>query len=142
MKIHTSSHLVRPEYLNHHGTLYAGTSVDWMVEAAFSAVAQEHGIPDELVCLKIEEMVYKQPVESGDIFVISSTIARASGSSIVVHVEATTQMSRLSCVEGYITFVTWDAQSRISKPHRLSLDEAADARESEIRAGANKFKHK
>jgi len=142
VKIYTTSHLIRPEYLNHHGTLYAGKSVDWMVEAAFSAVAQEHGIPDELVCLKIEEMTFKQPVEAGDILIISATVARASGSSIVMHVESTSQMSRVSCVEGYITFVTWDSQTRTSKPHRICLDEAADARESEIRARAAKFKHK
>ena len=142
VKTYITSHLVRPEYLNHHGTLYAGRSVDWMVEAAFNAVAQEHGIPDEVVCLKIEEMTFKQPVEAGDIYVISAMVARASGSSILMHVEATTQMSRASCVEGYITFVTWDARSRTAKPHRICLDEAADAREAEIRAQAGKFKHK
>lgn len=139
MKTYTTSHLIMPEYLNHHNTLYAGRSVDWMVEAAFNAVAQEHGIPDELVCLKIEEMIFRQPVEMGDIFVISAIVARASGSSIVMHVEATTQMTRSSCVEGYITFVTWDARSRTSKPHRLCLDEPADAREAEIRARAEQF---
>lgn len=142
VKIYTTTHLIRPEYINHHGTLYTGKSVDWMVEAAFNAVAMEHGIPDELLCLKIEEMTFMQPVEAGDILIVSSTVAQASGSSIVMHVEATTQMSRVSCVEGYITFVTWDSRTRTSKPHRICLDEAADARESEIRARAAKFKYK
>lgn len=142
VRIFNSTHLVKSEDLNHHGTLYAGRSVDWMVEAAFNCAAQEHGIPDELVCIKIEEMIYKQPVEAGDIFIINSVVARASGSSILVHVDACTQMSRTSCVEGFITFVSWDAKTRTSKPHRLKMDEPADAREAEIRARAAKYKHK
>lgn len=142
MRTYSSSHLVLNGDLNHHATLYAGRTVDWMVEAAFNCAAQEHGIPDELVCIKIDEIIYKQPVEVGDVFIISARVVRASGSSIVVHVEATTQMSRLSCVEGYITFVSWDSRSRTSKPHRLKLDETADARETETRARAAKFKQK
>lgn len=141
MRTFSSTHLVKYQDLSHHGNLYAGRSADWMVEAAFSCAAQEHGIPDELVCIKIEEISYKQPVEAGDVFMISSRVVRASGSSIVVHVDACTQMSRSSCVEGFITFVSWDAGSRTSKPHRLKMDEAADARETEIRARAAKFKH-
>ncbi|MEL7655970.1 MAG: acyl-CoA thioesterase, partial [Bacillota bacterium] len=43
MKYYQISHLVKSEDLNHHGTLFAGRSAEWLVEAAFVAAASQHG---------------------------------------------------------------------------------------------------
>ncbi len=50
MKEHIISHLVKSEDLNHHGTLFAGRSAEWLVESGFVAAAAEHGRPQDVVC--------------------------------------------------------------------------------------------
>ena len=37
MKITTTNHLIRKEYLNHHDTLYAGRGAEWLIETAYMA---------------------------------------------------------------------------------------------------------
>lgn len=51
-KITATRHLVKGEDLNHHGTLYAGRGVEWMVEAGFiaSSLATES---ENIVCMRI-----------------------------------------------------------------------------------------
>ena len=53
MKIKSFStyHLVKSEDLNHHGTLYAGRSAEWFVEAGF--------IPAQIWCARNTWYVYK-----------------------------------------------------------------------------------
>src|SRR5665254_21309 len=41
MKEYNVSHLVKSEDLNHHGTLYAWRSAEWLVEGAFVAAAAD-----------------------------------------------------------------------------------------------------
>lgn len=43
MKVFKISHLVKSEDLNHHGTLFAGRTAEWLVEAGFVTAAAEHG---------------------------------------------------------------------------------------------------
>lgn len=45
MKVFKISHLVKSEDLNHHGTLFAGRTAEWLVEAGFVTAAAEHGRP-------------------------------------------------------------------------------------------------
>ena len=44
--------LVKSEDLNHHGTLFAGRSAEWFVEAGFVAASSLLN-PKYLICLKI-----------------------------------------------------------------------------------------
>ena len=52
----TTQHLIKSEDLNHHGTLYAGRSAEWLVESGFIAAANLTS-PENIVCLKIHGMV-------------------------------------------------------------------------------------
>ena len=44
----TISHLVRPEDLNHHGTLFAGQTAKWLVEAGVIAAARLTGKAEDV----------------------------------------------------------------------------------------------
>ncbi len=65
MKEYTISHLVKSEDLNHHGTLFAGRSAEWLVEAGFIAAAAEHRRPQDVVCVNIHGFIFKTPVGKG-----------------------------------------------------------------------------
>lgn len=136
MKTYQAAHLVKMGDLNHHGTLFAGRSAEWMVEASFAAAACEHGQPDEIVCVHINGITYKKPIDRGEILVIESRIAKVSATSMVVHAEARSEISGTAYLESYMTFVCIDVATRTKKPHQIVLDEPADDREKELRARA------
>jgi len=46
------SHLVKPEDLQHHGTLFAGRMAEWLVETCFIAASRFVGRPKDIVCVK------------------------------------------------------------------------------------------
>ena len=60
-KMISTRHLVKGEDLNHHGTLYAGRGVEWMVEAGFmtASAATES---EDIVCMRINSLLFSKPV--------------------------------------------------------------------------------
>ena len=68
----TTRHLVRPLDLNHHGTLFAGQMASWFVEAGFIAAASLGGKPDDIVCVQLNDMLFKKPVHLGDIIMVKT----------------------------------------------------------------------
>ncbi len=64
LKTHSICRLVKSEDLNHHGTLFAGKTAMWFVEAGFIAAASlTH--PENIVCINVHGMLFKKPVRSG-----------------------------------------------------------------------------
>jgi acyl-CoA hydrolase len=101
--------LVKNEDLNHHGTLYAGRSAEWFVEAGFIAAA---GLtrPENIVCLKIHGMTFMRPVRPGDIVKFESRIILAGRSSLHAHVRMHAKGEFV--MDGFITFVNVDHDGR------------------------------
>jgi acyl-CoA hydrolase len=114
----TNNRLVKNEDLNHHGTLYAGRSAEWFVEAGFIAAA---GLtrPEDIVCLKIHGMTFKRPVKGGDIVTFESRIILAGNSSLHAHVSMKSKGE--SVMDGFITFVHVDREGR-GVPHGIVID--------------------
>ena len=137
MKEYIVSHLVKSEDLNHHGTLFAGRSSEWLVEAAFIAAASEHKNPEDVLCVNIHGFVFKKPVKKGCILTLSSRVARVGKTSMTVYVKAVSEIEQQKHVDGFLTFVCVDSDTAEKKHHGLLLDEAFDAEEKEIRARAN-----
>jgi acyl-CoA hydrolase len=104
-----SNHLVKSEDLNHHGTLYAGRSAEWFVEAGFIAAARVRP-PDSILCLKIHGMTFSRPVHCGEIATYNSKIIYAGRTSLVAYVEMCAQDQLV--VEGFITFIHVDENSK------------------------------
>jgi acyl-CoA hydrolase len=117
IKTRTSHRLVKNEDLNHHGTLYAGRSAEWFVEAGFIAAAALTQ-PENIVCLKIHGMTFTRPVSPGEIIVFESRIILAGRSSLHAHVRMLAKGE--SVVDGFITFVHVDHEGR-SQPHGIAM---------------------
>lgn len=136
MKEYKISHLVKSEDLNHHGTLFAGRASEWLVEAAFICAAAQHGKPENVLCVNIHGFTFKRPVPKGDILTIYSQIAKVGKTSITVYVHALSEIGGLPHVNGFLTFVCVDSESRDRIVHGLVMDEPAGSEEVAIRERA------
>ena len=135
------SHLVKSEDLNHHGTLFAGRSAEWLVEAAFIAAAAEHGRPQDVLCVNIHGFTFKKPVNRGDILTMSSRIVRVGTTSITVYVEAHGEIEKEKNAEGFLTFVCLEPDTKEKRAHGLKLDEPENDEEREIRERASRLQY-
>lgn len=136
MKEYLISHLVKSEDLNHHGTLFAGRSTEWLVEAGFIAAAAEHGRPQDVLCVNVHGFIFKKPVHKGTILTLHSRIARVGRSSITVYVKAVSEIEQSQNVDGFLTFVCVEPDTKKSRPHGLALDSAETGEEEDIRQRA------
>ena len=114
------SHLIKPEDLQHHGTLFAGQMAKWLVEACFVAAARLVGKPEDVVCVQIHGMGFTKPAQNGDIIEIRAKVALTGTTSITVAGEAYLNEEPESSVSGMATFVTVDNQGTPYK-HGVSL---------------------
>jgi acyl-CoA hydrolase len=121
--INVTNRLVKNEDLNHHGTLYAGRSAEWFVEAGFIAAA---GLtrPEDIVCLKIHGMTFLRPVRGGDVITFESRIILAGRSSLHAHVLMRAKGEFV--MEGFITFVHVDREGR-ARPHGIEITTVTEA---------------
>ena len=114
------SHLIKPEDLQHHGTLFAGQMAKWLVEACFVAAARLVGKPEDVVCVQIHGMGFAKPAQNGDIIEIRAKVALTGTTSITVAGEAYLNEEPEPSVSGMATFVTVDSQG-IPYKHGVSL---------------------
>jgi acyl-CoA hydrolase len=118
-----SNHLVKSEDLNHHGTLYAGRSAEWFVEAGFIAAARLKS-PESIVCLKIHGMTFTRPVRCGEIATYNSKIIYAGKTSLVAFIEMFARDELV--VKGFITFIHVDGDSNPLN-HGITITAVTDA---------------
>ncbi len=119
-EIFTTCRLVKSEDLNHHGTLYAGRSAEWFVEAGFIAAAALTK-PENIVCLKIHGMTFMRPVQPGEIVGLDSRIVLTGRSSLHAHVRMCAKGEFV--MDGFITFVNVDHEGR-AQPHGIEITPA------------------
>ena len=118
----TMLHMVRPQDLNHHGTLFAGQMASWLVEAGFIAAARLCGNPQGIVCVRLNEMTFKKPINLGDIIEIKSRIAHLGSTSMTVYSQVFRKQDALPLVSNMATFVSVDKQNK-PYPHGRKLTE-------------------
>ena len=123
MKVLTSQHLIMNEDLNHHGTLYAGRSAEWFVEAGFIAAATLTS-PDHIVCLQIHGMSFKRPVHLGEIVRYESLVALTGRTKIVTYIQM--MVKDESVVDGFVTFINVDAEG-VPVPHGIQVAAETEA---------------
>jgi acyl-CoA hydrolase len=135
MKIETfvTNRMVKGEDLNHHGTLFAGRSAQWFVEAGFIAAANlTH--PENILCLKIHGMLFKKPVKMGSVIRYESKIVHAGRTSLVAHIRLFFSRNDEFLLEGFITFIHVDENGR-PKPHNITIN-AIDAEDIDLQKRA------
>ena len=114
----TIHHLVKHEDLNHHGTLYAGRTAEWFVEAGFIA-ASSLLTPDSTVCLQIHGMTFSRPVHLGEVARFQSRVVFSGRSKLVSYIKMDTAGGLV--VEGFITFIHVDANGKVL-PHGIVIE--------------------
>jgi acyl-CoA hydrolase len=116
--------LVKSEDLNHHGTLFAGRSAEWFVEAGFIAAANV--LPaGNIVCLKVHGMTFTYPIQPGEIARFESKIVHTGRTSLVTYICLKLQGRDEPVLDGFITFVHIDAHGK-AQPHGLVMELASE----------------
>lgn len=139
MKEYINSRLVKSEELNHHGTLFAGRTAEWFVESAFIAASSTIGDPKNVVCLNIHGLLFRHPVNKGEIVKFTSKVVHLGKTSIVVYTKMDTEIAKTTPVDGFITFISVDEGGN-KLPHGLLLDETQDEEELALRERARNLK--
>jgi len=141
MKEYYTTHLVKGEDLNHHGTLFAARTAAWFVESAFIAAACEHGNSEEILCRNLHGMSFSMPVKNGDVVQFVSRVVYAGATSMMVHVSVRSSFNGDTAVEGFLTFVTVSRQTGKKVRHSVVLDETEDPVELKEREEAVKLRN-
>jgi acyl-CoA hydrolase len=117
----STSRLVRAGDLNHHGTLFAGQMAMWMVEACFVAAAKANGKTDNIVCINVSDLVFKRPVNLGEVIDIATMVSSVGKSSLTVTgtVFSNGNIDN-SLLETTVTFVTLGPDKK-PKAHGIKL---------------------
>ena len=120
LKTHSICRLVKSEDLNHHGTLFAGKTAMWVVESGFIAAASiTH--PENIVCINVHGMLFKKPVQSGQVIRLDSKVVLASKTRLVSYVKMLDNATEEACMDGFLSFVHVDLQGK-PKPHGIILE--------------------
>ncbi len=78
--------LVRPEHLNHHGSLFGGQLLSWVDECAWMAAARD--FPNcRFVTRAMDKIEFKHQVKNGSILRFHSNKVRIGNSSVTYLVE-------------------------------------------------------
>jgi len=115
----TTYHLIKSEDLNHHGSLFAGRSAEWFVEAGFIAAAAELD-PNNLICFKIHGMTFRSPLRLGQTVCYTSRFVYAGRTSCVTNIEVNVINDPTVLVSGFITFVHVNEHT-VATPHYLEM---------------------
>jgi acyl-CoA hydrolase len=107
LKIHIINRLVKGDDLNHHGTLFAGKTAMWFVEAGFIAAASLTK-PESIVCLNIHGMLFMKPIHNGSIIRFESKVVLAGNTRLVSYIKVVDNSNDDFLVDGFITFVHVD----------------------------------
>lgn len=101
-------HIVLPEDLNNHQTLFGGNALKWMDEVAFIEATRHTG--QKMVTAAIDNVRFYHPVKSGQIIEISGKIIHSGRVKLKIHIEIkvehSPQQPLQKVVEACYTFVT------------------------------------
>lgn len=120
--------------LNHHGTLYAGRCVEWMVEAGLIA-ACDATRRNHIVCVHINDLSFRTPVHKGDQVLYTSTLCYLGRSSLVVNVRVENVMTGGFVVDGFFTYVNV-TEDGSPLPHELTLEAETDEEQALMEQGS------
>ena len=121
----STRHLVKGEDLNHHGTLYAGRGVEWMVEAGFMT-ASEATQSENIVCMRINSLLFIKPVPKGQMVSYDSRVCFAGRTSLTVYVRVSNSKTKEFIVDGFFTYVYTDDDGK-PKAHGIVVEPKTDA---------------
>lgn len=117
--ITSSTRMVLPAQSNHHGTLFAGSALSMLADAAFTA-ASRHA-REKVVLAAIRDMRFSAPIPVGSLFAIAAQVIEAGRSSMIVEVRGNREDPETGeteeVVEGRFQMVAVGADGRPKKIH-------------------------
>lgn len=113
---------VRPEYMNHHQSLYAGYISEWITEASFIAIAHTLGRTDHVVLAAIREIEISRSVYSGSILELQYMVKKIGTTSVEIYIEGKGFLTGEKHCSGSVIFVTVDDEGK-KTPHGLKQQE-------------------
>ena len=129
--------MVKGDDLNHHGTLFAGKTAMWFVEAGFIAAASLTN-PQSIVCLNIHGMLFMKPIHNGSIIRFEGKVVLAGNTRLVSYVKVVNNSNEDLLLDGFITFIHVDEDAR-RIPHGIVIN-ATDPEDIALQEKANKLK--
>lgn len=105
-----STLLVRPEHLNHHGSLFGGRLLEWLDEQAYIAAIAHLDSRANLVTVGIDNVEFHHQVREGAVLRFRSTVVHVGRTSITVHTTVQVLPRGAKIFEAYVTFVALDAE--------------------------------
>lgn len=117
MKIATR-HFVRPEFMNHHQTLYAGYISEWLTEAAMIGITEVLGRTDHVVLAAIREVRVTKSVLAGTILELLYTTEKYGTTSVEIGIRGRDFLTQEIYFTGNAVFVTVDDHGH-KTPHGL-----------------------
>lgn len=117
------SEVMMPMDANHYGSVHGGTILKLVDEAAF-VVATKHARKN-VVLASMDHMLFKSPVNIGDMLRIKARLYYVGASSMDVEVEVETEKLKegkiLHIGSAYLTMVALNEKGRPSRVPRLIL---------------------
>jgi acyl-CoA hydrolase len=119
IRTHSICRLVKGEDLNHHGRLFAGRVAEWFVDSGFIAAASLAD-PENIVCLNVHGMLFLKPIKNGMVIRFDSKPVFAGRTRLVSYVKVVDNNSEELFVDGFITFIHVDRDSK-AIPHGITV---------------------
>ncbi|MBI3828642.1 MAG: acyl-CoA thioesterase [Planctomycetes bacterium] len=119
--ISESTLLVRPEHLNHHGSLFGGRLLEWLDEQAYIAAITRLDYRANLVTVAIDDVEFHEQVHKGSVLRFRSLLVHVGRTSLTVHTEVARMPSEQKIFEAYVTFVALDKKDRPTLVGKLLL---------------------
>ncbi len=117
------SEVMMPMHANHYGTIHGGIILKLVDEAAFVA-ASKHARTN-VILASMDHIVFKHPVNVGDILSIKACLCYVGRSSMDVEVEVNTENLKedkiLNVGSAYLTMVALDEEGKSVEVPRLIL---------------------
>ncbi|OGW81228.1 MAG: hypothetical protein A3G33_05980 [Omnitrophica bacterium RIFCSPLOWO2_12_FULL_44_17] len=122
------SEVMMPIHANHFGNVHGGTILRLVDEAAFVA-ATKHARKN-VVMASMDHIVFRHPVNIGDILTLKARLCYVGSSSMEVEVDIETERLKegkiLDVGSAYLTMVALDERGRAVKVPRLVLKSAKE----------------
>jgi acyl-CoA hydrolase len=101
---------VFPNTTNHYATLFGGTALQWMDEAAF--ITATRFSRQKMVTVCSDRIDFKQPIPAGTFVELVGQVVKVGNTSlqvrVTVYLEQMYDESRKKAIEGLFTFVAVD----------------------------------
>lgn len=109
---------VRPAFLNHHHTMYAGCISEWVTEAAMIGATDVFGSNENVVLAAVKEVRVLKPIKEGTILEFLYEKGHVGTTSLEIKISGRDFISKENHILGSAVFVNVDKDGK-KAPHGL-----------------------